>query len=242
MCQASFLPKQHKKSKTRLAIRGNWERNRRPNKEGRRRRPRRQRPQAAKGLACPPLRLSSRELFTRQALRAAAIQLDSQSTQRLAPRRWRTGWSACPRVMCANRVTSTPRLAGHWRSPFETSACHPGAPRVIGGVAGQGRCEHARSNESCGVGVRNGRQFCISRNALFQGAPPQMAQNRRFDTKPQRQTTTFGTNLSGPTGWRRNTNSLDALAIRKCLRNNWSDSGRDHGHIWGSNLRKFRGA
>ena len=176
MCQASFLPKQHKKSKTGLAIRGTWERNRRPNKEGRRRRPRRQRPQAANGLACPPP-----PPFLPRTLHPPNPSRGFDTTG--LAKHTKVGSATLPNWL--ERLSSS-----HVRQPrdvdpppcwsFALTFCHPGTTRVIGGVARQGRCEHARSSESCGVGVRNGRQFCIFRNALFQRAPPQMAQNRKI--------------------------------------------------------------
>ena len=95
-----------------------------------------------------------------------------RTRERKAQKDWHCHAGAMMRVLvqeqCAtNRVRSTPPSpAGHPRSPVQASAYHPGTPRADGGVAEQGRCEHARSSESCGVSVRNGRQFHNSRIAF----------------------------------------------------------------------------
>ena len=70
--------------------------------------------------------------------------------------------------MRQNRVRSThPLIAGHQRSLFQTSACHPGTPKAVGGVVEQGRCEHARFSESCGVALREKRHFHGNSSALL---------------------------------------------------------------------------
>ena len=118
---------------TSLAITTNWDRNQLLGKEDRQRRPRGQRPQAADGLAP-----SSVSPFANSPLGKPSARF-RRNRSRKAPQDWLRHIGAMVGALvhkpCATKPREVdPTLADHLLSPAPISACHPGTPKVFGGL------------------------------------------------------------------------------------------------------------